>query len=177
MNFLPAIPQVSQQNQGIGYGNWQQYAGYNKDNPFGGSGGLNAGVKPPSTTKSTGTPAPVTDYSQPAPVEQAPVQQDQQVQPQTGGFDPFTYGTAPGEQVYRGQVIGENSRYGDIEVNIVKGKKLTNMRASGSDEGLRIAPKLKFSLEESMEQIKDDEYLEITPLSLRMRKVPSYKFA
>ena len=83
----------------------------------------------------------------------------------------------PGEQVYRGQVIGENSRYGDIEVNIVKGKKLTNMRASGSDEGLRIAPKLKFSLEESMEQIKDDEYLEITPLSLRMRKVPSYKFA
>jgi GTP-binding protein len=83
----------------------------------------------------------------------------------------------PGENVYRGQVIGESTRLGDIEVNIVKGKKLTNMRASGSDEGLKIAPKLKFSLEESMEQIKDDEYLEITPLSLRMRKVPSYKFA
>ena len=83
----------------------------------------------------------------------------------------------PGEQVYKGQVIGENTRLGDLEVNIVRGKKLTNMRASGSDEGLRIAPKLKFSLEEAMEQIKDDEYLEITPLSLRMRKMPSYKFA
>ena len=83
----------------------------------------------------------------------------------------------PGEQVYKGQVIGENTRLGDLEVNIVRGKKLTNMRASGSDEGLRIAPKLKFSLEEAMEQIKDDEYLEITPLNLRMRKMPSYKFA
>lgn len=83
----------------------------------------------------------------------------------------------PGEQVYRGQVIGESTRQGDIEVNIIKGKKLTNMRASGSDEGLKIAPKLKFSLEESMEQIKDDEYLEVTPLSLRMRKIPGYKFA
>jgi GTP-binding protein len=83
----------------------------------------------------------------------------------------------PGESVYRGQVIGESTRLGDIEVNIVKGKKLTNMRASGSDDSLRIAPKLKFSLEEAMEQIKDDEYLEITPVSLRMRKVPSYKFA
>jgi GTP-binding protein len=83
----------------------------------------------------------------------------------------------PGEQVYRGQVIGENTRLGDLEVNIVKGKKLTNMRASGSDDSLRIAPKLKFSLEEAMEQIKDDEYLEITPINLRMRKVPSYKFA
>ncbi len=83
----------------------------------------------------------------------------------------------PGEQVYKGQVIGEYTRLGDLEVNIVKGKKLTNMRASGSDDSLRIAPKLKFSLEESMEQIKDDEYLEVTPLSLRMRKVPSYKFS
>jgi GTP-binding protein len=83
----------------------------------------------------------------------------------------------PGEQVYRGQVIGESTRLGDIEVNIIKGKKLTNMRASGSDESLRIAPKLKFSLEEAMEQIKDDEYLEVTPLNLRMRKIPGYKFA
>jgi GTP-binding protein len=83
----------------------------------------------------------------------------------------------PGEQVYKGQVIGENTRLGDLEVNIVKGKKLTNMRASGSDDSLRIAPKLRFSLEEAMEQIKDDEYLEVTPLSLRMRKVPSYKFS
>jgi GTP-binding protein len=78
----------------------------------------------------------------------------------------------PGEPVYRGQVIGEYTRASDLEVNIVKGKKLTNMRASGSDDSLKIAPRVKFSLEESMEQIKDDEYLEITPLSLRMRKIP-----
>ncbi|HEX2975475.1 MAG TPA: translational GTPase TypA, partial [Bacteroidales bacterium] len=83
----------------------------------------------------------------------------------------------PGEQVYKGQVIGESTRMGDIEVNVVKGKKLTNMRASGSDEGLKIAPRIRFSLEESMEQIKDDEYLEVTPLNLRMRKIPGYKFA
>jgi GTP-binding protein len=79
----------------------------------------------------------------------------------------------PGEQVYKGQVIGEYTRPGDLEVNVVKGKKLTNMRASGSDESLKIAPKIKYSLEESMEQIKDDEYLEVTPLNLRMRKIPS----
>ena len=73
MNFLPVIPQVSQQNQGLGYGNWQQYAGYNKDNTFGGAGGLygsTAGVKPPSQTKSTGTPAPVTDLSSDKPSTQ-----------------------------------------------------------------------------------------------------------
>ena len=78
----------------------------------------------------------------------------------------------PGENVYRGQVIGEYTRVKDIEVNVVRGKKLTNMRASGSDDSYKIAPKLKFSLEESMEQIKDDEYLEVTPLSLRIRKIP-----
>jgi GTP-binding protein len=83
----------------------------------------------------------------------------------------------PGEDVYKGQVIGEYTRPVDLEINVVKGKKLTNMRASGSDESLKIAPKLKFSLEESMEQIKDDEYLEVTPLNLRMRKIPGYKFA
>jgi GTP-binding protein len=81
----------------------------------------------------------------------------------------------PGEYVYKGQVIGENTRMNDIEVNVVKGKKLTNMRASGSDESLKIAPRLRFSLEESMEQIKDDEYLEVTPLSLRIRKIPVKK--
>jgi len=59
----------------------------------------------------------------------------------------------------------------DLEVNVIKGKQLTNMRASGSDEGTRIAPKIKFSLEESMEYIQADEYLEVTPLSLRMRKI------
>jgi GTP-binding protein len=81
----------------------------------------------------------------------------------------------PGEYVYKGQVVGENTRSSDIEVNIIKGKKLTNMRASGSDESLKIAPKIRFSLEESMEQIKDDEYLEVTPMSLRIRKIPYQK--
>ena len=80
----------------------------------------------------------------------------------------------PGEYVYKGQVIGESTRPKDIDVNVIKGKKLTNMRASGSDESLKIAPKLKYSLEESMEQIKDDEYLEVTPLNLRIRKIPDY---
>jgi GTP-binding protein len=78
----------------------------------------------------------------------------------------------PGEYVYKGQVVGESTRAKDIDVNVVRGKKLTNMRASGSDESLKIAPKVKFSLEESMEQIKDDEYLEVTPLNLRIRKIP-----
>lgn len=78
----------------------------------------------------------------------------------------------PGEDVYKGQVVGEYTRASDVEVNVVKGKKLTNMRASGSDESLKIAPKLRYSLEEMMEQIKDDEYLEVTPLSLRIRKIP-----
>ncbi|HKL66578.1 MAG TPA: translational GTPase TypA [Bacteroidales bacterium] len=77
----------------------------------------------------------------------------------------------PGAKVYRGQVIGESTRIGDLGINITKGKKLTNMRASGSDENVKIAPAVKFSLEESMEHIKDDEYLEVTPLSLRMRKI------
>jgi GTP-binding protein len=78
----------------------------------------------------------------------------------------------PGEYVYKGQVIGEHTRPKDLDVNVVKGKKLTNMRASGSDESLKIAPKLKFSLEESLERINDDEYLEVTPQNLRMRKIP-----
>lgn len=77
----------------------------------------------------------------------------------------------PGEEVYKGQVIGEHSRDNDLEVNVIKGKKLTNMRASGSDDNVKIAPKIVFSLEEAMEYIKDDEYLEVTPLSLRMRKI------
>lgn len=77
----------------------------------------------------------------------------------------------PNEQVYIGQVIGEHSRDNDLDVNVIKGKKLTNMRASGSDDSVKIVPKKVFSLEEAMEYIKDDEYLEITPLSLRMRKI------
>lgn len=77
----------------------------------------------------------------------------------------------PNEQVYKGQVIGENSRDNDLEVNVIKGKQLTNVRASGSDKAANVAPKVKFSLEEAMEYIRDDEYLEITPLSMRMRKI------
>jgi len=60
---------------------------------------------------------------------------------------------------------------GDLGVNATKGKKLTNMRASGSDENVKIAPRIKFSLEEALEHIKIDEYLEITPLDYRMRKI------
>ncbi|PSR54613.1 translational GTPase TypA [Adhaeribacter arboris] len=77
----------------------------------------------------------------------------------------------PGEEVYMGQVIGEHSRGNDLTVNIQKGKQLTNMRASGSDNNVRIVPKLQFSLEEAMEYIQKDEYLEVTPKSIRMRKI------
>ncbi len=77
----------------------------------------------------------------------------------------------PGEQIYKGQVVGENTRDNDLDVNLIKGKKLTNMRSAGSDENMRIAPKIKFSLEEAMEYIRDDEYLEVTPENLRMRKI------
>jgi GTP-binding protein len=78
----------------------------------------------------------------------------------------------PGEQIYKGQVIGEHTRENDLELNVIRGKKLTNMRASGTDDNARIAPKIQFSLEESMEYIREDEYLEVTPQSLRMRKIP-----
>ena len=77
----------------------------------------------------------------------------------------------PGVDVYTGQVIGEHSRDNDLVVNIQKGKKLTNMRASGSDNNTKIAPAKKFSLEEALEYIQKDEYLEVTPKSLRMRKI------
>ncbi|OFX17358.1 MAG: GTP-binding protein TypA [Bacteroidetes bacterium GWA2_31_9] len=77
----------------------------------------------------------------------------------------------PAEKVYKGMVIGEYTRAGDLGLNVVKGKKLSNMRASGTDEGVRIYPKIRFSLEEAMEHISEDEYLEITPVSLRMRKI------
>ncbi|MGY6744440.1 MAG: translational GTPase TypA [Cecembia sp.] len=77
----------------------------------------------------------------------------------------------PGDELYTGQVIGEHSRDNDLVVNVQKGKKLTNMRASGSDDNTRIAPPKRFSLEEAMEYIQKDEYLEITPKSIRMRKI------
>jgi GTP-binding protein len=77
----------------------------------------------------------------------------------------------PNENVYTGQVIGENTRAEDIVINIVKTKKLTNMRASGSDEKMSIAPAIKFSLEEIMEYVKEDEYVEVTPKHVRLRKI------
>lgn len=77
----------------------------------------------------------------------------------------------PGEEVYMGMVVGEHNRQNDIVVNLQTSKKLTNMRASGSDDNVKIAPKINFSLEECMEYIQKDEYLEVTPKSLRMRKI------
>lgn len=78
---------------------------------------------------------------------------------------------SPGDQIYKGQVVGENSRDNDLEVNLIKGKKLTNVRAAGSDDGVKLAPPIRFSLEEAMEYIKEDEFLEVTPQSIRMRKI------
>ncbi len=77
----------------------------------------------------------------------------------------------PQEEVYAGQVVGEHSHENDLVVNVTKSKKLTNMRASGSDEKARLVPPVQFSLEEALEYIKEDEYVEVTPKSMRMRKV------
>lgn len=77
----------------------------------------------------------------------------------------------PGEDLYIGQVIGEHSRSNDLSINIQKGKKLTNMRTTSSDNNAKIVPAKKFSLEEALEYINDDEYVEVTPQSLRMRKI------
>lgn len=77
----------------------------------------------------------------------------------------------PGDPVYTGQVIGENNRGGDLVVNVTKTKKLTNMRASGSEEKMRIAPAIKLTLEEALEYIQGDEYVEVTPKSIRLRKI------
>lgn len=78
---------------------------------------------------------------------------------------------APGDEVYCGQVVGENTREGDICLNLTKSKKLTNMRASGSDDKVSIAPPVLFSLEEALEYIREDEYVEVTPKAMRLRKI------
>ena len=78
---------------------------------------------------------------------------------------------APNEEVYTGQVIGENSRGDDMVVNVTKTKKLSNVRAAGSDDKVKLAPPIKFSLEEALEYIQGDEYVEVTPHHLRLRKV------
>ncbi|MCG9970760.1 translational GTPase TypA [Christiangramia crocea] len=77
----------------------------------------------------------------------------------------------PGEEIYEGQVIGENSRQDDMAVNITKTKKLSNVRSSGADEKAKIVPAIKFSLEEALEYIQKDEYVEVTPHHLRLRKI------
>ena len=78
---------------------------------------------------------------------------------------------APNEEVYNGQVIGENSRGDDLVVNVTKTKKLSNVRSSGADDKVKLAPPIKFSLEEALEYIQGDEYVEVTPNHLRLRKV------
>jgi GTP-binding protein len=78
---------------------------------------------------------------------------------------------APNEEVYTGQVIGENSRGDDIVVNVTKTKKLSNVRSSGADDKVKLPPPIKFSLEEALEYIQGDEYVEVTPSYLRLRKV------
>lgn len=85
--------------------------------------------------------------------------------------DRGTFFIEPGDEIYTGMVIGEHNRQNDIVVNVQTAKQLTNMRASGSDTNVKIAPKISFSLEESMEYIQKDEYLEVTPKAMRIRKV------
>ena len=78
---------------------------------------------------------------------------------------------APGVEVYEGQIVGEHSRDNDLVINLTKSKKLTNMRSSGADDKVKIAPPLVMSLEECMEYVQEDEYVEITPKSIRLRKI------
>ncbi|MDX9694284.1 MAG: translational GTPase TypA [Bacteroidales bacterium] len=78
---------------------------------------------------------------------------------------------SPMEEIYEGQVVGENNKSGDLVLNITKTKKLTNIRASGTDDKVRLAPPTKFSLEEALEYIQEDEYVEVTPKFIRLRKI------
>jgi GTP-binding protein len=82
-----------------------------------------------------------------------------------------TFFIGPNEEIYEGQVIGENSRAGDLNVNVTKMKKMSNMRSSGADDKVRLAPPKQFSLEECLEYIQGDEYVEVTPGNLRIRKI------
>jgi GTP-binding protein len=77
----------------------------------------------------------------------------------------------PQEEVYAGMVVGESSRGDDLVLNVTKTKKLTNMRASGTDDKTNLAPPIRFSLEEALEYIQKDEYVEVTPTALRLRKI------
>jgi GTP-binding protein len=77
----------------------------------------------------------------------------------------------PQEEVYMGQVVGENNREGDLTINVTKAKKMSNMRSSGADDKVKLAPPIRFSLEEALEYIQGDEYVEVTPSSIRLRKI------
>jgi GTP-binding protein len=99
---------------------------------------------------------------------------------ETGNAIPFsinnlqdrgTFFVEPNAKVYTGMVIGENARPGDLVVNVTVTKQLTNMRASGSDDKVRLIPPKKFTLEEALEYIQEDEYVEVTPQSIRLRKI------
>ncbi len=78
---------------------------------------------------------------------------------------------APGEDIYMGMVIGENNREGDLSINVTKAKKMSNMRSSGADDKVKLAPPIKFTLEEALEYIQGDEYVEVTPKNIRLRKI------
>ncbi|HIX54162.1 MAG TPA: translational GTPase TypA [Candidatus Sphingobacterium stercoripullorum] len=85
--------------------------------------------------------------------------------------DRGTFFIDPGADIYEGQILGEHIRDNDLPINVTKGKQLNNIRAAGSDDGLRIAPALKMSLEQFMEYIQGDEYIEVTPENIRLRKI------
>ena len=76
----------------------------------------------------------------------------------------------PGDRVYQGMVVGEHSRGTDLEVNVLKEKKLTNIRAAGKDENILLTPPIRFTLEQALSYINDDELVEVTPKSIRLRK-------
>jgi GTP-binding protein len=85
--------------------------------------------------------------------------------------DRGTFFVEPGDEVYEGQVIGENTRPGDLVINVTRTKKLTNMRSSGADDKVSLPPPRKFTLEEALEYIQEDEFVEVTPKNIRLRKV------
>jgi GTP-binding protein len=86
-------------------------------------------------------------------------------------YDRGEFFIRPGDVVYTGQVVGENCRVGDLVVNVVRGKKLTNMRASGKDDNSQVRPVRDMSLEACLEYIEDDELVEVTPSTIRLRKI------
>ena len=87
------------------------------------------------------------------------------------GFQPLAMFIEHGTKVYAGMIIGEHTRGNDLELNVIKGKKLTNVRASGKDEAVVLTPPIKMSLEKALAYVGDDELVEITPKSIRLRKI------